>query len=250
MPRVPREKIVHTLKVRPDAKPIKQRLFRFAQGRKDAIRKEITRLLIAKFIREVYHLDWLANSLLVPKKNIILGDVCRLHRSQQGLPKGAVCAPLHRPCCSLNSRVRAALFPQRILWLPPDSASSWRSNQDVLHQPLWCLLLDNYAFCTSEHERELPTWYVTLSWFLDRSEHRGLHRWCGCEVSKSWGSHLWLDRDHQKPEELHDEAKSLKVRLWGLVGEAARIPHLISRFGVRGLPFLRLLKKHDKFIWT
>ena len=69
MPGVPREKIEHALKVRPDAKPIKQRLRRFAQDRKEAIKKEVTRLLAAKFIREVYHPDWLANPVLVPKKN-------------------------------------------------------------------------------------------------------------------------------------------------------------------------------------
>ena len=31
--------------------------------------KEIVRLLEAKFIKEVYHPDWLANPVLVPKKN-------------------------------------------------------------------------------------------------------------------------------------------------------------------------------------
>ena len=57
MPGVPREKIEHALKVCPDAKPIKQRLRRFAQDRKEAIKKEITRLLVARFIRELYHPD-------------------------------------------------------------------------------------------------------------------------------------------------------------------------------------------------
>ena len=69
MPGVPRKKIEHVLKVRPDAKPVKQRLRRFAQDRKEAIKKELTRLLATKFIREVYHPDWLANAVLVPKKN-------------------------------------------------------------------------------------------------------------------------------------------------------------------------------------
>ena len=69
MPGVPRERIEHALLVRPDAKPVKQKLRRFAQDCKEAIKKEITRLLAAKFIREVYHPDWLANPVLVPKKN-------------------------------------------------------------------------------------------------------------------------------------------------------------------------------------
>ena len=69
MPGVPRELIEHGLNVDPDAKPIKQKLRRFSQDKKDVIRKEIARLLDTGFIREVYHPDWLASPVLVPKKN-------------------------------------------------------------------------------------------------------------------------------------------------------------------------------------
>ena len=37
--------------------------------KKEAIRVEIKRLLAAGFIKEVYHPDWLANPVLVQKKN-------------------------------------------------------------------------------------------------------------------------------------------------------------------------------------
>jgi hypothetical protein len=50
-------------------KPIKQRLCHFAQDKKDVLKRQIARLLDASFIKEVYHLDWLANPILVPKKN-------------------------------------------------------------------------------------------------------------------------------------------------------------------------------------
>ena len=69
MPGVPREVIEHNLNVKEGAKPVKQRLRRFAQDRKEAIRDELTKLTAANFIREVYHLDWLANPVLVKKKN-------------------------------------------------------------------------------------------------------------------------------------------------------------------------------------
>lgn len=69
MPGVPREKIEHELRVPPGVTPIRQRLRRFAQDHKDAMKNEIARLLDAKFIKEVYHPDWLANLVLVPKKN-------------------------------------------------------------------------------------------------------------------------------------------------------------------------------------
>jgi hypothetical protein len=69
MPGVPRELIEHELHIDPKAKPIKQCLRHFAQDKKDVIKKKIARLLDAGFIREVYHPDWLANPMLVPKKN-------------------------------------------------------------------------------------------------------------------------------------------------------------------------------------
>ena len=69
MPGVPREKIEHSLNVSPTAKPIKQKLRRFAPDKKEAIRVEIKQLLAAGFIKELYHPDWLANPILIKKKN-------------------------------------------------------------------------------------------------------------------------------------------------------------------------------------
>ena len=69
MPGVPKELIVHSLNVNPNAVPKKQRLRRFAQDKRDVIKKEIAKLLTAGFIKEVYHPEWLANPVLVKKKN-------------------------------------------------------------------------------------------------------------------------------------------------------------------------------------
>jgi hypothetical protein len=69
MPGVPRELIEHELHLNPKAKPVKQRLCYFAQDKKDVIETEIARLLDTGFIKEVYHPDWLANPVLVPKKD-------------------------------------------------------------------------------------------------------------------------------------------------------------------------------------
>jgi hypothetical protein len=71
MPGVPRELAEHSLNVRPDAKPVKQPLRRFAEERRKAIGEEIAWLLAAGFIMEVYYPDWLANPVLVLKKNNI-----------------------------------------------------------------------------------------------------------------------------------------------------------------------------------
>jgi hypothetical protein len=69
MPGVSRDQIEHSLNVDPKAKPIKQKLQWFGKDKKEAIRVEVTRLLVASFIKEVYHLDWLANLVLIRKKN-------------------------------------------------------------------------------------------------------------------------------------------------------------------------------------
>jgi len=68
MPGVPRELIEHSLHVSPIAKPIKEKLHRFAQDKKEAIRVELNLFLAARFIK-VYHPEWLANPLLIQKKN-------------------------------------------------------------------------------------------------------------------------------------------------------------------------------------
>jgi hypothetical protein len=69
MPGVRRHLIKHSLNVSKTARPIKQKLRRFARDKKEAIRAEVIWLLAAGFIKEVYHPDWLANPVLVRKKN-------------------------------------------------------------------------------------------------------------------------------------------------------------------------------------
>jgi hypothetical protein len=69
MPGVPRELAEHKLKVYPQARPIRQKLCRFTPDKREAIRAELARLVAARFIREVLHPEWLANPVLVLKKN-------------------------------------------------------------------------------------------------------------------------------------------------------------------------------------
>ena len=50
------------------SKPAKQRLRCFDNERCRAISEEIAKLLVAGFIKEVFHSDWLTNPVLVKKK--------------------------------------------------------------------------------------------------------------------------------------------------------------------------------------
>ena len=65
---VPRELAEHSLNVRPEAKPVKQPLRRFAEEKRKIIGDEVVRLLLAGFIMEVFYPDWLSNPVLVQKK--------------------------------------------------------------------------------------------------------------------------------------------------------------------------------------
>jgi hypothetical protein len=69
MPRVPRELAEQKLKVYPQARPIRQKLHRFTSDKREAIHAELACLVSAGLIREVLHPEWLANPILVLKKN-------------------------------------------------------------------------------------------------------------------------------------------------------------------------------------
>src|ERR1041385_6736052 len=69
MPGVPRELVEHHLNIDPKLKSVKQFLRRFNDERRKAIGEEIAQLLAAGFIMEVFYPEWLANPVLVLKKN-------------------------------------------------------------------------------------------------------------------------------------------------------------------------------------
>jgi hypothetical protein len=76
MPGVPRELAEHRIDVNEGSKPIKQRFRRFSLDKKEAIKKKITKLMAAGFIKEILHPDWLANPILVKKKNMAEWRMC------------------------------------------------------------------------------------------------------------------------------------------------------------------------------
>jgi hypothetical protein len=76
MPGVPRELAEHKLKVYPQARPIRQKLRCFTPDKREAIHAELAHLVSAGFIREVLHPKWLANHVLVLKKNKVDWRMC------------------------------------------------------------------------------------------------------------------------------------------------------------------------------
>jgi hypothetical protein len=69
MPGIPREVAEHSLDILPHSRAVQQRLRRFDEERRRAIGAKLWKLLEAGFIKEVFHPTWLANHVLVKKKN-------------------------------------------------------------------------------------------------------------------------------------------------------------------------------------
>jgi hypothetical protein len=65
MPGVLKELAEHRIDVNEGSKLVKQRLRRFSPNKKTTIKKKITKLMVAEFIREILYPDWLGNLVLV-----------------------------------------------------------------------------------------------------------------------------------------------------------------------------------------
>jgi hypothetical protein len=63
------EVIEHKLQVNPNAKPKKHKLHMMSEEKIEAVKAEVQRRLDVGFIREVTYLQWLANIVMVRKKN-------------------------------------------------------------------------------------------------------------------------------------------------------------------------------------
>ena len=91
MPGIDPSVITHRLNVYPSSKPVQQKKRVFAPERDNAIKEEVQKLTVAKFIREVYYPDWLANVVMVKKANSKWGTCVNVWRAL----KVAVCFAFH-----------------------------------------------------------------------------------------------------------------------------------------------------------
>jgi hypothetical protein len=66
---VSRDIVEHLLQVNPSVKPKKQKLHKMLEEKVKAVKAEVQRLLDACFIREVAYPQWLANVVMIRKKN-------------------------------------------------------------------------------------------------------------------------------------------------------------------------------------
>ena len=69
MPGIPRRLAEHSLNILKGCKPVEHTLRRFSEPKRQAMGEELAKLLEAGFIRDIKHPDYLANLVMVPKKD-------------------------------------------------------------------------------------------------------------------------------------------------------------------------------------
>ena len=69
MPGIDPSVITQHLNVYSSSNPMRQKKRVFAPERDNAIKEEVQKLIVAKFIREIYYPDWLANVIMIKKTN-------------------------------------------------------------------------------------------------------------------------------------------------------------------------------------
>ena len=102
MPSIDPSVITQHLNVYPSSKPVRQKKKVFASKLDNVIKEKVQKLTTAKFIQEVYYLDWLANVVMVKKANgkwRICMDFTNLNKA---CPKDGYPLPTHQPASGLN----------------------------------------------------------------------------------------------------------------------------------------------------
>ena len=175
MPGVPRGLAEHRLRVDPKVKPVKEHLRRFAVQKRKAICEEVARLLAAKFIREIYHSEWLANVVMVPKKDDSLCMCIDFKHINRACPKD------HFPLPRINQIIDAMAGCERLSFL--DAYSGYHQiKMAVKDQEKTAFITPFGAFCYVSMPFGLKSAQATYQ----RCVQNCLHTQIGRNVMHMW----------------------------------------------------------------
>jgi hypothetical protein len=288
MPGVPRELAEHALEVNKIAQPIKQKLRRFAKDRKQAIEVEDCKLLATGFIRECKHPVWLANPVLVPKKTsglrmsidyIDLNKHCPkdpfpLPRIDQVVDSMAGSVLLCFLDCYLGYH-QIALHPDdedKTAFITPHGIYCYKvmtfglknagaTYQKAIQKSLKSQIgknieayVDDVVVKTTEEDQLIANLTKT---FTNLREFQWKINPTKCVFGVASGlllgfmvGHRGIEANPAKVDAIRNMAKpSNKKYVMKLTGMVAALGRFISKLGKKGLPFFKLLKKADKFVW-
>ena len=268
---------------------MKQKLRQFARHKKEAIRTNITRLLAAGFIKEVYHPDWLANLVLVRKKKnewrmcvdyIDLNKHCPknpfgLPRIDEVVDSTVGCELLsfldcysgyHQISLKVDDQIktsfitpfRAYCYTTMSFGLKNPGATYQCEIQKCLHDEIWDDLVETYVDDVVKKTRDAST----LINKLDRTfKAINGYKWklnpkkCIFGVPSGILLGTVISRDGISPNPSKVKAV-LDMRpprnikdVQKLTGCMAALSRFISQLGEKELPFFKLLKASEKFTW-
>jgi hypothetical protein len=177
MPGVPRQLIEHSLNVGPKATPKRQHLRRIADDRRDAIKKELAKLLAAGFIREVFHPEWLANRVLVRKKNTNEWRMCIDYTDlNKHCPKDPFGLPRIDQVIDSTAACDLLCFLDCYSGYHQIAIKEEDQEKTAFITPVWRVLLHDHVFRVEERRRYLPASYPGLFQDTAQQERRSL---CG-----------------------------------------------------------------------
>jgi hypothetical protein len=288
MPGVPRELIEHSLNVNPQAVHKKQCLRRFAHDKREAIKWEIAKLLAAGFIKEVIHPDWVANPILVWKKNnkwrmcadytdfnkYCPKDHFGLPRIDQVVDSTAGCVLLcFLDCYSGYHQIAIKEEDQiKTTFITPFGTYAYRTMSfglknagttyqraiqmcfaDQLHRNVEAYV-DDVVIKTRNPDDLITDLEETFS-SLRRFQWKLNPTKCVFRVpsGKLLGfivSNRGIEANPMKIMAITDMGAPATIKdVQKLTGCMAALNRFISQLGERGLPFFKLLKCQDKFQW-
>jgi hypothetical protein len=290
MPGVPRDLIENSLNFDPKATPKPQHLRRFADDRRDAIKKELAKLLTDGFIREVFHPEWLANPVLVCKKNTNEWRMCvdytdlnkhcpkdpfGLPRIDQVIDSTADCDLLcfldyysgyHQIAIKEEGQEKTAVitlfdaycYTTMSFGLKIADATYQRAIHDCFKRQLnknVKAYVDDVVVKTRNSDTLIADLEET---FASLREYRWKFNSNKCVFGVPSGKLLGFIISHRgieaNPEKISAitkmKAPTCIKGVQKLTECMAALNRFISKLGERGLPFFKLLKHQEKFVWT
>jgi hypothetical protein len=287
---VPRELAEHALQIIPGSKPVRQAMRRFGDEKRRAITKEIYKLLKVGFIKEVIHTKWVANPVLVPKKNTKVLCMCVDYTGfNKACPKDPF--PLPRIDQVINSTAGSELlcfldaysgyhqikmketdqlatsfvtpygtycYVTMPFGLKNAGATYQRTMQKCLADQIECNIhayMDDIAIMSKKQDDLIADLQETFNNLRKYNMMLNPTKCIfGVPVRQLLGfivSHRGIEVNPEKIKAILDISRPNDLKdVQRLTGYVAAVRRFISRLSEKALPLYKLMKKSDEFVWT
>jgi hypothetical protein len=290
MPGVPRNLIEHSLNVDPKATLKRQHLCRFADDRRDAIKKELAKLLAAGFIREVFHPEWLANLVLIRKKNSNEWRMCvdytdlnkhypkdlfGLPRIDQVIDSTVGCDLLcflvcysgyHQIAIKEEDQEKTAFITTFDAYCDTTMSFGLKNTDATYQRAIQACFkrqpnknveayMDDVVVKTRNSDTLIANLEETFASLREYRWKLNLNKCVfGVPSGKLLGfiiSYRGIEANPEKISAITNMRAPTRIKdVQKLTGCMAALNRFISKLGERGLPFFKLLKYQEKFVWT